>query len=190
MIKRKGKTKEHSMVIQLIVIPWIILGIIIIGQIFYGIRVANIIETNAFDIRTATLSQYVYGLQSDLNQYKMFVANDTLSIEIMDALHSQDELLSYQALQELEKDWDSAFRVYPEITGIFLFNKINFWNMINPLESYEKQSSAISSLKQWAHDLDSQSNPYPDSWQMLDKKMEDKFYFVHYGNRIMFLAFG
>ncbi len=169
-MKRKGKTKEHSMIIQLIVIPWIILGVIIIGQIFYGIRVANIVETNAFEIRTAILSQYVYGLQSDLNQYKMFVANDTLSLEIMDALHSQDELSSYQALQELEKDWDSAFRIYPEVTGIFLFNKINFWSMINPSESYERQSSAISSLKQWADDLDSQSNPYPDSWQVLDKE--------------------
>lgn len=177
MVKRKQKTKEHSMIKQLILIPWFILGVIVIGQIFYGIRVAGIVETNALDIRTATLTQYVYGLQSNLDQYKMFVANNTLGTDTLASLASEDELDSYQALQKLEEDWEAAFRLYPEVSGMFLFDGVSFWSMINPLESYENQSGAVLSLKEWANSLNEQANPYPDSWQVLNKEDGEQILF-------------
>lgn len=177
MVKRKQKIKEHSMIKQLILIPWFILGVIVIGQIFYGIRVAGIVETNALDIRTATLTQYVYGLQSNLDQYKMFVANNTLGTDTLASLASEDELDSYQALQKLEEDWEAAFRLYPEVSGMFLFDGVSFWSMINPLESYENQSGAVLSLKEWANSLNEQANPYPDSWQVLNKEDGEQILF-------------
>lgn len=177
MVKRKQKIKEHSMIKQLILIPWFILGVIVIGQIFYGIRVAGIVETNALDIRTATLTQYVYGLQSNLDQYKMFVANNTLGTDTLASLASEDELDSYQALQKLEEDWEAAFRLYPEVSGMFLFDGVSFWSMINPLESYENQSGAVLSLKECANSLNEQANPYPDSWQVLNKEDGEQILF-------------
>ena len=49
--------------------------------------------------------------------------------------------------------------------------------MINPLESYENQSGAVLSLKEWANSLNEQANPYPDSWQVLNKEDGEQILF-------------
>ena len=75
MREKSRQKKGHSLMVQLIVVPMAILGIIVVGQLLYGIRVAEIMNVNAREIRTATLREIASGLQADLDQYKLFVAN-------------------------------------------------------------------------------------------------------------------
>lgn len=163
---RKRKERKRSLMVQLIVIPMAILWIILIGLIFYGLRVAEIMNANAREIRTATLKEIASGLQTDLNQYKLFVANHLPALSTRDALKGENQLAAYQAKQSLEEDWRGTFQLYPQMTGLFLWMDEGFWCMVNPTDEYISQSYASPVLKEWAGHL-GDTDPYPQSWTLL-----------------------
>ena len=172
MGKNGLKKKRQSLMVQLIFVPMAILGIILVGQLLYGIRVGHIMNRNAREIRTATLKEIASGLQTDLNQYKLFVANGAPATSVQKALTRGDELTAFQAKQSLLADWTVTFQLYPELGGIFLQVGEDFWCMANPWESMQNPSPASLVLKKWIALYGENEDPYLDSWTLLSKDEE------------------
>ena len=169
------KKRERSLLVQLIWIPLIVLGVIVVVQLLYGFRVAEIMNTNAQELRTATLKQIASELQTALDGYKLFVANHIPDAQVQKALKGTDQLAAYQARQQMEEDWLASFQLYPGLTGIFLREDDQFWNMINPLENYERQRFAVSTIQEWAENLEAGKDPYSDSWILLENGEDAQF---------------
>ena len=161
------KKKKQSLMVQLVFVPMAILGMILVGQLLYGIRVAHIMNRNAREIRTATLKEIASGLQTDLNQYKLFVANGAPAARALKALTGADELAAFQAKQSLMEDWTVTFRLYPELGGVFLQIGEGFWCMANPWEGMQNPSPASLVLKKWTALFGENEDPYLDSWTLL-----------------------
>lgn len=155
----------HSLNAKLLV--WALAFIVpIIGLFAVGISLAmNSFEQQLILTNKQILKPYISEIEVTLETVHNYVANREVPRELLEQLHSESDLVRFNALQELSQYYTKDIFTYPKIDAVFLKQEEEFRFIRNVNSDYSQQCKAAEYVEAYVDAIPKNENPFQKGYQ-------------------------